>query len=124
MALSPDDTKTIPDDVIIPNNDVMNPNNDVIEHPDFYTFTMYYLAKSLLVYLLFFVVQGLRFRQEVFLVSPTQFGAGIQDRLEIEDANLERAPPPLERAPFPLEGAPPTLTQRVHQLSHSDERPH
>ena len=42
-----------------------------VERTDFYSFTMYYLLKSLLVYFLFFVLQALRLRNEVFVVSPT-----------------------------------------------------
>ena len=59
---------------------------------DFYSFTMYYLLKSLLVYVLFFILQGLRLRNEVFLVSPTVYpvevpGVNIPGRVEVPDAN-------------------------------------
>ena len=73
-----------------PTGDIYNLDDVTMETKDdvttdFYTFTMYYLLKSLLVYVLFFILQGLRLRNEVFLVSPTVYPLEV---VEVDSVEL------------------------------------
>ena len=73
-----------------PTGDIYNLDDVTMETKDdvttdFYTFTMYYLLKSLLVYVLFFILQGLRLRNEVFLVSPTVYPVVEVNSVELSE---------------------------------------
>ena len=104
MATSPDDVTEFVGDADVREfvGDVIKETpDDVVQETDFYSFTMYYLLKSLLVYLLFFVVQGFRLRNEVFLASPTQSPDRVHaanlprtQRLEPSHRSLTPSPPP------------------------------
>ena len=81
----------LPVDISHPHEEITMAKDD--DTTDFYSFTMYYLLKSLLVYILFFILQAFRLRNEVFLVSPTLYPveiiptANTPGRVETSGAN-------------------------------------